>query len=180
MKTAAAIGLILLLAMCQNKSPYEREMASIASLQVAVDSAIAATHRIDTTMIRNSERKWSEKLDLILNNFKDGSDSIPDSLHSLLTAYRQGIAHAAWTTDHTALLLQELVLTRNQLDNLYHDLAYNLLDAKNVKKAYDAECTAADSALARAEYLRETAEEIHVRPEIETGIDHVLEQLKTN
>lgn len=180
MKTAAAIGLILLLAMCQNKSPYEREMASIASLQVAVDSAIAETHRIDTAGIRMAEHKWSEKLNLILHRFKDSGDSIPDSLHSILAEYREGIAHAAWTTDHTELLLQELVLTRNQLDNLYHDLAYNLLDANGVKKAYDTECTAADSALARAEYLRETAEEVHVRPEIETGIDHVLEQLKTN
>jgi hypothetical protein len=180
MKTAAVIGLILLLAMCQNKSPYEREMASIASLQVAVDSAIAETHRIDTAGIRMAERKWSEKLNLILHNFKDRGDSIPEGLHSMLAEYQEGIAHAAWTTDHAELLLRELALTRNQLDNLYHDLAYNLLDANGVKGAYDAECTAADSAIARAEYLSEVAAEVNMYPETELKIDSVIERLKTN
>jgi hypothetical protein len=180
MKAAAAIGLILLLAMCQNKSPYEREMASISALQVAVDSAISTTHRIDTDHFRLAESRWSEKLNLILNEYQSSGDSIPDSIVTILADYQQGIAHAAWTADHTDLLLRELALTRNQLDNLYHDLAYNLLDANGVKGAYDAECTAADSAIARAEYLSEVAAEVNMYPETELKIDSVIERLKTN
>jgi hypothetical protein len=181
MKITLSIALILGLAACQTVSPYEREMAAIAALKTALDSSLSQTARIDTAAIRRAERQWRQNILLMAAYAKNQADSTGLLSSEVMLRYRQKVADAAWTADHADLLVRELKLTREQLDNLYHDLSYNLLDELGVKEAYRLECAAADSAISRAQRLKSMAAKTAVLPaDLALRIDSALEYIKTN
>lgn len=176
------LALIILLALmvsgCE-QTHYGKEIATIDSLLVELDTVDLMYRRIDTAGMADMSRKFSENLGFVQQAYINRKDTMSQDVALLMSDYRILKKPAKGFKGKYQKAGQELEFTKNQLADLRHDLQNNLLDSNLVEDMLQDELKAVGMLENSVEALKlSTKFTKEKQADIEPRIDSLIQVLK--
>lgn len=143
------------------KNPHTERIRQIDSLLVEMDQIEKTLHAADTASMNSILRHQVENINFIQRS----ADTLPRETAFLVDEYaRYKKAYAKWGAKMPAFY-SELLLRKQQLENLRNDLEKNLIEEQNANTFYDTE----------AMHVRELEEIVH---QMDSGLTSIQDDMQ--
>ncbi|MCZ4408593.1 hypothetical protein O3Q51_07225 [Cryomorphaceae bacterium 1068] len=175
---ALAFVIAVVITSCQQTN-FQKEIVTIDSLLVKLDTIDLMHRRIDTTDFSKLGQKFSENLSYVQKVYTSREDTMPKDVALLMSDYRALKKPSKGLRDKYQRTNEELKFSKSQLADLKHDLQNNLLDSTLVQDMLLDESEAVSAIESSVQELKVSSEFTKTkRAELEPRIDSLIQVLK--
>lgn len=174
---ALAFGIAVFITSCQQTN-FQKEIVTIDSLLVKLDTIDLMHRRIDTTDFSKLGQRFSENLSYIQEVYTSREDTMPKDVALLMSDYRVLKKPSKGLSGNYQRTNEELKFSKSQLADLKHDLQNNLLDSILVQDMLQDEREAVEAIENSVQELKLSSEFTKTkRAELEPRIDSLIQVL---
>jgi hypothetical protein len=175
---ALIFGIAVITTSCRQTN-FQKEIGTIDSLLVKLDTIDLLHRRIDTTDFSKLSQRFTENLAYVQEIYTSREDTMPKDVALLMSDYRALKKPSKGLKDKYQKANEELKFSKSQLADLKHDLQNNLLDSILVQDMLQDERKAVEAIENSVQELKLSSEFTKTkRAELEPRIDSLIQVLK--